>query len=638
VQIHLLSHPLLKELARTHALRCEENTIEPAHGCASIPHAVEKTGHGLRIVVDHSYFTAKQTVFTISNEKTETAMQIAEAVQDAVIALQSRTLQMLAGVNSTVINSLDEKEIVHNVLREVMHVFPHCDAGVFRLFDEASGFLVPVSHVGLAEEYSHYRVRPNESVSGEVFASGLPAIHNSRQSIIAAHRVMRPESQSFMERSEIANALLCVPVMTEGKPLGTLTMLCFSGDGAFSLFDRTVLESLAAQIAVAYQRSLAYQNAVATSHRLEQMRNDLARKNVELDRSVALHEALLRIFSTGNGLAEQLDAVSELFSVEFRFENVLGLHHRSEGWTEDGETLRQVVEVAEAPVGWFQFHTSQDAGFHRVLFGTLATFVALDFVRDMSRMDVLNARKKAHFETLAAGGESDGRRSNNGFRLERYSQVFVARGLRSEASGNLRLALHKAQSDLQQGMTTANSLIFHHDGQIIILVSGSTVAPLERNLLAIADVATAQAICVGASEIYNANQGHLVARDLAAQAAEALARRGRSGLLRHRDMGVELLFDGRERQDILEFTRHILKPLLQDSRHRALYETLSRYIHEGKSAARAAQALDIHPNTLYQRLQRVEALTGRRLADAGDFTLLSLACQLHSDYSGIVGS
>ncbi|WP_083213653.1 MULTISPECIES: helix-turn-helix domain-containing protein [unclassified Ensifer] len=76
-----------------------------------------------------------------------------------------------------------------------------------------------------------------------------------------------------------------------------------------------------------------------------------------------------------------------------------------------------------------------------------------------------------------------------------------------------------------------------------------------------------------------------------------------------------------------------LEPL-EDPRHRILYETLARYVYEGKSVARTAKALSIHANTLYQRLQRVEAQTGRRIADAADFTLLSLACQPHADYSG----
>lgn len=639
MKIDLHAHPILRELVQSQAVQLRTIDADGRELSGRISHIVEIKEGNRHLSVDHSYYTAKRTEFEICDRDGEKVVgRILEAVHEGVIGLQARTFEMLASVNSAVINSLDEKEIVHNVLREVMNVLPHCDAGVFRLFDEESGFLIPVSHEGLPDDYTHYRVQPNESVSGEVFATGRPAIHNGRQNIIAAHRVMRPESQSFMERSEIANALLCVPVMAEGKRLGTLTTLCFSSDGAFSVFDRTVLESLATQIAVAYQRSLAYQNAVATSRRLEQMRSDLARKNAELDRAVALHEALLRIFAAGSGMTEQLHAVAGLFRVDFRFENVLGLDYRSAGWTEDGETLRQTVEVAEAPVGQFHFRASGDAGFHQVLFGTLATFVALDFVHDMSRMDVLNARTKAHFEALAAGVDSDGRRGHQGFRLDRYHQVFVARGPTRDVSANPQLSLYKSQSDLQQAMTASNSLIFHEDEQIVMLVSASTAAALERNLRAVTEIAGKDAICIGASEIYDANEGHLAARDLAAQASEALLRRGQSGLLRHRDMGVELLLEGRARQDVLEFTRQILAPLLRDPKHRTLHETLSRYIQEGKSVARTAQALNIHSNTLYQRLQRVETLTGRRLADAADFTLLSLACQLHADYSGEISA
>ena len=638
VKIDLLLHPVVKELRATRSLQINDIDADRAESSAAVRHITDRKGDRLRLVVDHSYFTAKRTEFVIIEEEDDakTSAEILQAVQDTVIELQQRTFERLASVNAAVINSLDENEIVHNVLREAMHVLPHCDAGVFRLFDEESGFLIPVSHAGLPDDYAHYRVQPNESVSGEVFATGLPAIHNGRQNIIAAHRVMSPESQSFMERSEIANALLCVPVVAEGKRLGTLTTLCFSSDGAFSAFDRTILESLAAQIAIAYQRSMAYTNAIATSHHLEQMRSDLARKNEDLDRAVALHEALLRIFSTGESLIGQLDAVADLFRVDFRFENVLGLQYRSSGWADRGEILKHAVEVAEAPVGQFYFQKSEDAVFHQVLFGTVATFVALGFVRDMSRMEVLNARKKAHFEALAEGAETDGLRSHHGFRVERYNQVFVVHGPRGGDSGNQQLSLHKSQSDLQQGLTTPNSLMFHHENEIVMLVSASSITALERNFSAVSNIATTQGLRVGASEIHDGSGVLLKSRNLATQAAEALSRRGRPGLLRHQDMGVELLLGGRARQDILEFTRQILAPLLQDGKHRALYDTLSHYIREGKSATRAAQALNIHPNTLYQRLQRVETLTGRRIDDASDFTLLSIACQLHAEYSGLL--
>lgn len=634
MKIDLLSHPLLRDLVQQKKVYLKDAMVEPVGKPASVTHVRDVAAGKMRLVVDHSHFTARRTEFSFSGEGAEElSTQIVLAIQGLVVELQARTLKMLGSVNADVINSLDEKEIVHNVLREVMNVLPHCDAGVFRLFDEQTGFLVPVSHEGLPGDYTDYRLQPNESVSGEVFSTGRPAIHNGRQNIIDAHRIMRPESQSFMERSQIANALLCVPVMAEGRRLGTLTTLCFSDDGAFSTFDQTVLETLAAQIAVAYQRSLAYRNAVATSLRLEQMRNDLARKNAELDRAVELHETFLRIFSANSDLREQLHAVSELYKIEFRFESVLGTGFQSIGWVEDGDILDQVVEVADAPVGHFHFRMSEDFGFHRTLFGTLAAFVALDFVRDISRIDLLNAKKQAYLDALLAGSTVDYRRGNDGFRLDRFTQMFVVKSSIGEVSGKSHFSLHKSQSDIHKGMSLSNVLLFHYDDLIVILASAATSAALERNLLAISEVARAQGLYVGAGDIQEDIIRQNDARARATQAADVLLRRGRPGVLLYRDIGFELLLQGRDRKDVVGFIRQTLDPLLADERHRGLLDTLSTYVREGKSATRTSQALHIHTNTLYQRLARVEALTGRRIADASDFTLLSLACQLHAEYS-----
>ncbi len=635
MKIDLLSHPEISDLVRTYAVRLKDADAIAEQAPASLKCSFERTGTLIHLLVDHSHFTGKQTTFEIDHENGEwIAVRTLQAVQDAIIGVQTKTLQMLTSVHSTVINSLNDDEIVHSVLQEAMNILPHCDAGVFRLFDEQSGLLVPVSQAGLPEDYADYRLQPNESVSGEVFTTGLPALHNGRQNIINAHRVMRPESQSFMERSHIANALLCVPVVAEGKRLGTLTTLCFSLDGAFSVFDQTVLQSLAAQIAVAYQRSLAYRDAVETSRRLERMRADLTLKNAELDRAVDLHEALLRIFSTGEGLVEQLRAVSALFGVEFRFENVMGTSFCSSGWSDQTKALQQDVEVAETSIGQFQFHALEDHSFQHALFGTLAAFVALDFVRDMSRVDAVNARIKAHFDALAAGIEPDRAREQFGFRNERFYQILIAGLPGSENSDNKHFHLLKAKSNLQRAFTLPNALIFPADQQIVMLFSAPTTAALERNVRALSEMAADHTFCIGASEIYDTSSQHVTSKDQAFQAVGALLRRGRFGLLRHRDMGLELLLEGRGRREVLQFAHQILAPLLRDSKHRVLYETLSRYVIEGKSVARTAKALNIHANTLYQRLTKIETLTGRRIGDAADFTLLSLACQLLADYSG----
>jgi len=62
-------------------------------------------------------------------------------------------------------------------------------------------------------------------------------------------------------------------------------------------------------------------------------------------------------------------------------------------------------------------------------------------------------------------------------------------------------------------------------------------------------------------------------------------------------------------------------------RRTALLDTLERYLAERRSVIESARALFIHPNTLRQRLGRIEELTGINL-DEDDLLSLELAIKL----------
>ncbi|MGA9859516.1 MAG: helix-turn-helix domain-containing protein, partial [Solirubrobacteraceae bacterium] len=62
-------------------------------------------------------------------------------------------------------------------------------------------------------------------------------------------------------------------------------------------------------------------------------------------------------------------------------------------------------------------------------------------------------------------------------------------------------------------------------------------------------------------------------------------------------------------------------------RRTALLDTLERYLSERRSVIESARALYIHPNTLRQRLGRIEELTGLAL-DEDDLLSLELAIKL----------
>jgi DNA-binding PucR family transcriptional regulator len=65
-----------------------------------------------------------------------------------------------------------------------------------------------------------------------------------------------------------------------------------------------------------------------------------------------------------------------------------------------------------------------------------------------------------------------------------------------------------------------------------------------------------------------------------------------------------------------------------DRRRRSqLVDTLEQYLADRRSVATTARALFIHPNTLRQRLERIEKLSGLELA-AEDLLSLELAVKL----------
>ncbi|MBX5045794.1 hypothetical protein [Rhizobium lentis] len=92
------------------------------------------------------------------------------------------------------------------------------------------------------------------------------------------------------------------------------------------------------------------------------------------------------------------------------------------------------------------------------------------------------ARKKAHFEAISAGIQPEGRDNPFGFRADRLCQILVTPTARITDPNGTILSVYKLESDLRQAMTIPNALIFHGDKQVVMLVSASTTAALERNL------------------------------------------------------------------------------------------------------------------------------------------------------------
>lgn len=148
---------------------------------------------------------------------------------------------------------------------------------------------------------------------------------------------------------------------------------------------------------------------------------------------------------------------------------------------------------------------------------------------------------------------------------------------------------------------------------------------------AVAEVARAAGVAVGVSDIrQRPEHGHRAereARDACRVAGDLI---GGGGALAYADLGVYRYLVRLEPDELPDDgVREAVAALLEYDRRRSaeLVKTLEALVlHRGNTSA-TARALVVHPNTLRQRLRRIETLTGLD-AQATDFGQLDLALKL----------
>jgi len=166
---------------------------------------------------------------------------------------------------------------------------------------------------------------------------------------------------------------------------------------------------------------------------------------------------------------------------------------------------------------------------------------------------------------------------------------------------------------------------------LLPLGAGGTAHELATLDAALAQLGAADGTAIGRSDVQRgaaqARRGLREAAD-AARVGAALERGG--GLLAYRDLGayrylVPLADDETPQDPYLDAVRAIAA--YDERRGSQLVATLERYLADRRSVTETARALTVHPNTLRQRLERIETLTGLELASA-DLLALELAVKL----------
>ena len=242
---------------------------------------------------------------------------------------------------------------------------------------------------------------------------------------------------------------------------------------------------------------------------------------------------------------------------------------------------------------------------------------------------------KDMFEALAAGATSFAATKAAELNCDLTAPYLILQavpaGTREQSSGEWRTAADEVGRGLD-GMAP-RSAIESGPGPVRALLSFATSRrpAVDTILREGRELGHAHGAVVGVSELReapaDAARAYREARD-AAMIAHALLRDG--GAVAYSQVGayrylVQIGADDAPRDRM----RAAVDLLIDYDRRRrtALLDTLERYLSERRSVIESARALYIHPNTLRQRLGRIEELTGLSL-DTDDLLSLELAIKL----------
>jgi hypothetical protein len=461
-------------------------------------------------------------------------------------------------------------------------------------------------------------------------------------------------------RDEGLIAILGVPLIRGSQVIGVL----FAADRKERTFDHSevaLLGSLAAHAAIALDNARLLEETRAALDELSAASRELRAHTASVERAAGAHDRFIDVVLRGGGVEDVATAVTEALGgtitvldeegrptprpdadagCELPADPAAALTlARSTGRTvRDGSWWTAAVTVDSELLGGLVLHRDDvlsDADQRILERAALVTALLLLIRRTAGEAE--NRVRGELLEELLGGTvrDPDGVRERArrlGADLDRPLAVVVARVEERAAARALAAATHLA--------ATRGGLAAEHDGCVVLCLpdlAPAVAASTVRRELA----NTGQdPVTVGAAGPVRGPGAVATAHAEAVRCAATLVGLGRTG--DSADAG-ELGFFGLlvgEGRDVRGFVDATLAPVLEYDGRRGtdLVGTLQAYFEAGASPARAAETLQVHVNTVTQRLERVSRLIGKDWSAPERALEVQLALRLHRLTAAVPGS
>ena len=307
----------------------------------------------------------------------------------------------------------------------------------------------------------------------------------------------------------------------------------------------------------------------------------------------------------------------------------------------DGESCRVYPIVAENTCLGYLLVPAEGSEnpLSRMLLEVGRMVLAVEFSKAQSRLDISYKRMAQGFSELLSAASSAGlaeKCGEFGIHMKGSYAVLIFAFLAGENNELQESTVYRVISYTKKELGSLQKLIFGSRERIVVLLpvqSADWLSTVPRQISRILNsVMQKESLelfagmgtpCNGAGEI--SKSYHEAEKAVLYQLSQQ-----RSGLMQYSQMGVNQVFSNLSSEDAASFLGSVLSPL--SGKSESLEETLFTYIELNYSLKKTAEKLYIHPNTLYQRLKKIETILNISFSSPDDLLKLQLARYLKNYY------
>ncbi len=187
-------------------------------------------------------------------------------------------LSILLLTSQSLGSTLELDALLDQLLRRLTEVISVADFAAIYIYDPQSQLLVPRACAGVdAEAFRQIQLGSGEAISGQVLQLGQSVLLRSREEIESMRGQLRPETERLFAAAHfgrLAQSNICVPLKSQaGEVIGTLSL--GSAHGEFTDEDRSLLEAVAAQTAIAIRNADLFDEVRSGRQRLQLLSRQL---------------------------------------------------------------------------------------------------------------------------------------------------------------------------------------------------------------------------------------------------------------------------------------------------------------------------------------------------------------------------